>query len=123
MEEIRTCYAIQNKKNLKMYIGLTKNLQKRISQHLCLLKRGKHKSQLFQKEFNESGLENFQVFILEKNLPWDKAYKIELDYMVKYKTYDEKYGYNTNERIKIMGHAEKFLKFNIVEGLPKTLLD
>lgn len=56
-------YSLLNNKSVKQYFGRTKNPNKRLSQHLRLLERGKHFNVLLQEDFNSS-----VDFILEFNI-------------------------------------------------------
>lgn len=45
-------YIIVNMDNQKVYIGSTRNIRKRLKEHLYSLKREKHSSSAFQKDFD-----------------------------------------------------------------------
>lgn len=45
-------YIIVNMDNQKVYIGSTRNICKRLKTHLYILKKGKHSSSTFQKDFD-----------------------------------------------------------------------
>ena len=45
-------YIIVNMDNQKVYIGSTRNIHKRLKTHLYSLKKGKHSSSTFQKDFD-----------------------------------------------------------------------
>lgn len=46
-------YIIVNMDNQKVYIGSTRNIHKRLKEHLYNLKKGKHSSSTFQKDFDD----------------------------------------------------------------------
>jgi len=58
-------YAIRNKINGKVYIGQSRNIQKRFKQHLDALERGRHHSKKLQKDFDELGPDKFALEFLE----------------------------------------------------------
>lgn len=58
-------YKISNIITNKSYIGSAKNLRKRFSQHLNLLKLGKHHSIHLQNSYNKYGEDNFKYEIIE----------------------------------------------------------
>ena len=91
-------YAIQCVKNLKMYIGCTRQtVEQRVLNHFYDLKSGKHTNKAMLKDYKEYGEENFKVYELESNLIHKDIIK-EKEYMLKYKTYDSNYGYNKQDR-------------------------
>lgn len=49
-------YIIVNMDNQKVYIGSTRNIHKRLKEHLYNLKKGKHSSSTFQKDFDDGDL-------------------------------------------------------------------
>ena len=92
---MKCIYAIKNKINHKMYVGMTNNYKKRIEYHLYELKHNKHHSQKLQRAFNKYGEENFEFCVL---LEVDKMEGLELkekEFIEKYDTY--KNGYNCSE--------------------------
>ena len=93
-------YGIRCKSNGRIYIGRTTNLKCRLKCHFDQLKLNKHKNELLQNDFNEQGINNFEVYILEDDIPIQDRNK-EYDYMHKYNTYDKKYGYNYNDKTNI----------------------
>lgn len=92
-EKKTTIYAIRCKVNGKLYIGRTNNINTRMEQHFNLLRKKKHSNKLLSKDFNNYGEENFEIYILEKNVIY-KDKKKEIEYMRLYNTFDEKFGYN-----------------------------
>ena len=64
--------------------------------HLSLLKNNKHNASLMQKEYNEYG-GLYDVFILDEIDSYLDRYK-EFQWMQYYKTQDEKYGYNAQDK-------------------------
>ena len=84
-------YMHRNKANNKLYFGITSNNPK------YRWNNGKgYYNQKISKDIAEYGWENFEHKILFENLSKDKAEKIESMLISKYKTYDDKYGYNVS---------------------------
>ena len=96
MDYPKVIYAIQHRITKKMYIGISNNLEKRFEAHLSLLRNNKHNSPLMQSEFNKYG-GFYDVFILEEIHSYTERYK-EYEWMQFYKTQDELYGYNSQDR-------------------------
>lgn len=59
-------YSITNTINGKMYIGSTKNFNKRMKQHLTNLRKNIHINPILQKSFNKHGESAFAFTILEE---------------------------------------------------------
>lgn len=59
-------YCIFTLHNSKVYIGSTKNFQKRLRRHREELKKNKHFSKYLQNSFNKYGIDNLKFFILEE---------------------------------------------------------
>ena len=59
-------YEIKNKINGKMYIGQSRNINKRRSYHLWKLRSNNHFNPLLQNSFNKYGEHNFEFIILEE---------------------------------------------------------
>lgn len=98
-----TVYAIQNKVNKKLYIGVSENPQSRLKAHLTLLRGGKHSVEDMQDDFNKYG-DVFDIFILEENVDY---YSLEeYKYMKKYRSCEREYGYNYKD------HIAKRINFN-----------
>lgn len=87
-------YAIQNKINKKMYIGMTTDFKDRIEYHLWELRNNKHHSIKLQRAFNKYGEDNFEYYVLEemKESTSNQLAEKERDYIKKYDTYNN--GYN-----------------------------
>jgi group I intron endonuclease len=87
-------YKIVNYKTNKVYIGQTTGKpDKRWKDHLKKLKMNTHHSRHLQNSFNKHGnVFNFQVLNYAAS---KKALdKLEMDYIARYKSTDQKYGYN-----------------------------
>lgn len=89
-ERLWSIYMIQNQKNRKMYIGRTTNPKQRAMSHFSSIHRHDHK--------NITDYEDEFIFkILADKLKWQEASEKEFFYMKKFKSYEEKYGYNTKD--------------------------
>lgn len=64
-------YIIKNIINCKIYVGSTKDFDKRKHKHFLDLKNGKHSSIKLQRAYNKYGVDNFVFEIIEK-LPYVK---------------------------------------------------
>lgn len=84
-------YCIENKINLKVYIGQTKNLKTRFNSHLSLLRQNKHQNKHLQSSYNKYGEINFSFTVLEscENLNERECYWIEI-----FTSVNNKKGYN-----------------------------
>lgn len=83
-------YEHRNKTNGKRYIGISCNYKQRWNSN------GKRyrNSTYFWRAINKYGWENFTHKILIKDLSREEASELEKAYIKKYKTQNEKYGYN-----------------------------
>lgn len=111
---MKCIYAIENKLNHKMYVGMTNNYKKRIEYHLYELRHNKHHSKKLQRAFNKYGEENFEFLVL---LETDKMEGLELkekEFIKKFDTY--KNGYNCSEG------GEKLPNYKQPEKTRKALL-
>lgn len=97
MYDTYTIYAIQNKINKKLYIGITRDPKRRLKKHLNDLKGNRHIVGDLQEDFNRFG-DVFELFILEENVSYRDDYT-EYKYMRKYRTCERKYGYNYNDPV------------------------
>jgi group I intron endonuclease len=89
--------------NKKVYIGITGlNPQKRWGKNGIL-----YKSQLFYEAIEEFGWNNIEHKILLDNLTKSEAEKKEIEFINKYKSNNEMYGYNISEGGIINRHSQK----------------
>lgn len=98
-ERCRYLYKITCIANGKSYIGRSTQPQIRIQNHYVSLSNGKHKVELFQKDFDLYGGKNFTVEIIgEDNFENHSERKMQ----ELFKTYDPQYGYNYKDRYWVM---------------------
>jgi group I intron endonuclease len=86
-------YGIFNKKNGKRYIGQATDFIKRKSDHLTLLRHGKHHSPHLQAAYDKYGEQSFEIRLIE-NCTIDKLDERELYWIDHHKTTDRQFGYN-----------------------------
>lgn len=90
-------YALVNLENGKCYVGKTKNLNQRITQHLEKLKRGQHENKTMQEDYNKNSI--FKSVILEEfsyNVHPKELTQAEILYIGLYQSYKKEHGYNKN---------------------------
>lgn len=90
IKEATYIYKLENLNNGKLYIGMTCNPRQRANSHFYSLRVHKHRNRLL----NEDSSCDFCYEILEKIDSRLEAKEKEKLYMEKYKTYDERFGYN-----------------------------
>ena len=117
MDYPKIVYAIQHRATKKIYIGSTNNLESRYKAHISALKNNKHNSPLMQEEYNKYG-GMYDVFILDEIRSYSDKYK-EYEWMRFYKTQDEKYGYNAQDKGRMFDENRLPLK----SGRPERLFD
>lgn len=88
-------YIIRNLITDKVYIGSTKNIMKRISEHLHMLEQGTHHSTKLQNSTNKYLYKNFEVRIYPCNVDRDFLYDVEEYLIQEYDSYTN--GYNMSE--------------------------
>lgn len=86
-------YIIKNKINNKVYIGQSKNINKRIKEHINALKNGVHQNKHLQFAFDKYGINNFDIDILE-SCSEDNLNEREIYYINFYNSTSRNCGYN-----------------------------
>lgn len=92
IEYKRIIYAIKHQETGRIYIGRTKNVNKRLYLHFRDLRKNQHYVELMQSDFNKYG-GDYTVFILDFINNREESKK-EFEWMDRYKTYDRNFGYN-----------------------------
>ena len=97
-------YAIRCKETGRIYIGSTCDLETRLKNHFRTLKDGckritsyKRKSNEkhpFQVDFDNFGMESFEAFIIEQNIPKFLRDEREEYWIDRYNSANSQYGYN-----------------------------
>lgn len=87
-------YCIENISNKKIYIGQSKNIDKRLLQHKNLLEIGKHYNIHLQNSYNKYGKQYFSFRILEKTDDLKPLNKLEQKWICHYESFAGKNGYN-----------------------------
>ena len=113
-EHYHFVYLLKNIKNGRIYVGHTQDMEQRYEQHFKALRRGTHTSKLLQQDFDNGSEEDFVMEVIDKCICYKEAQAKETLYMVIYRTYENKYGYNgTDSRFLIHrwdNRPSKFLK-------------
>lgn len=110
-------YAIRNTVTQRIYIGCTNNLEARIPAHFKELKDGRkkrygEKASLWQEDYDTHGRDSFLVYILEKDIPIERAAEREQFWIDKYQARDKARGYNYREPV------PKRYPFKVEPGMP-----
>ena len=84
-------YCIRNMINNKCYIGQSINLWERVQDHIY---KSKSDTKHLYSSIHKYGLNNFEVFILQKDIEKEKLDDIETKYIQEYKSYIRRHGYN-----------------------------
>lgn len=103
-------YKIENQVNGKVYIGSTKNFERRWNRdHRCNLRNNIHENEYLQRSWNKYGSENFEFRIVVKvqESYMIKAEQYWIDY---YESYKEENGYNLNPKAHKFHRTEEMLQ-------------
>lgn len=90
-------YCIKNTVNGKVYIGSSRNMPYRKTNHFYLLNKNIHNNRHLQFAYNKYGRENF-IFIVLENIVESRLLIREQHWMDKLKASDRNYGYNIRPR-------------------------
>lgn len=100
----------------KKYVGKSRDVKQRFNTHYYSLREHRHPNRDFQNDYDKFGgdRKSFKVEVIDYQLPYfSDRHDQEHSAMVRLKTYDERYGYNTHD-IGIQWMREK-------DGLPVVL--
>lgn len=86
-------YQIKCKKNGKVYIGQTIDLNRRLNDHLRSLRLGIHHNHYLQRAFNKHGESNFEFLVLQE-CPIEELDKAEKEWISKLGSMNRSVGYN-----------------------------
>lgn len=92
-------YKILNTENNKVYIGSSKNINKRFQDHKWELNKGIHINKHLQHSWNKYGSDKFLFEIIEiidddTNKTNEFLRNLETKYILKFKSFDSNFGYN-----------------------------
>ena len=87
-------YMAKNILNNKVYIGSTRNLRRRINNHMWNINNHKHRNIHFQNSVNKYGWDNFYFIILEECEEKNNIAEREQFWIEYYKSYKKDNGYN-----------------------------
>jgi len=93
-------YKILNKINSKVYIGSATNIKKRWRDHRWYLNHNKHHNSHLQSSWNKYGINTFEFSILLE-CSIDELLDKEKEYIEKFNSFNNNFGYNMNEPRKI----------------------
>jgi group I intron endonuclease len=89
-------YKILNKINNKVYIGSATDIRKRWRDHKWYLNHNIHHNSHLQSSWNKYGVDNFEFsIIIECRI--NKLLIKEKEFMLKFNSFDNNYGYNVND--------------------------
>lgn len=86
-------YKIENKINGKVYIGKSKDIEKRWKEHRCELNKNYHHNKHLQSAWNKYGENNFSFAVIEECTE-DILNKKEIYYIGFFNSTNDLYGYN-----------------------------
>lgn len=93
MENLCGIYCIENKINSKKYIGMSRHIKRRWTEHKTELRHHNHNNQYLQASWNKYGEENFKFYIIELCTE-EKLSEREIYYIKTYHTLSHENGYN-----------------------------
>lgn len=89
-------YKITNLVNGKLYFGITRcTIQKRWREHKCNSSNGRKKN-FINKAISKYGYENFKIELFKTCYSSEQLYNSEIYFISKYKSNDNKFGYNNS---------------------------
>lgn len=87
-------YKITNSVNGKLYIGSSKDINKRWKKHFSDLKNNKHHSKYLQNAWNKYGEDNFRFEVVELVNDEELLFNAEQKWLNKTNSFNGEYGYN-----------------------------
>ena len=92
--ENKACvYALRHNITGRVYVGCSRNVERRINEHLKLLEFGKHTVDLMQDDYDKYG-KNYSYFILFEAYASYDAFMMEKNFMSLLDTRNPQKGYN-----------------------------
>lgn len=105
-------YEIINTVNNKRYIGSSKDVSRRLMQHLYCLRGNRHCNTYLQNSFNKYGEKLFKFLVIEY-CSEGKMICLEIDYIEKYKCFDLGFGFNIRDPHMITMAEETKMKISV----------
>ena len=103
-EAMYSVYAIRCKATGRVYIGCTRDVKRRINQHMIELRAHKKikysnvkkivRGKEWQDDFDTYGEESFEFYIMESGIPFSNRQRKEAEWIRKYDACDPTKGYN-----------------------------
>lgn len=93
-------YQICNRLNRKVYIGSSKDIEKRWKSHERDLKNGRHPNKELQKDYLESPNPNFFFCFTILEICDDDLLEKEFEYCKQYNAFDPEEGYNKSRPVR-----------------------
>ena len=121
MEKLCGVYCIENILNDKKYIGISRDIRRRWSEHKSDLKSHTHVNQYLQNAWDKYGESNFKFYIIEL-CDENSLSDLECYYIKLYKTLSHENGYNLTaggESAPTTGKAVIYLKDGIIYNFVK----
>ena len=109
-KEVTGIYVIRNIVDGKLYVGSTKNIMKRISEHLRLLDEDAHHSSKLQNAINKYSFKGFELRIYPINKDREFLYDIEELLIHRYDSYANGYNMSEDSRCKSSWSEEEKLE-------------
>lgn len=103
-EDCGAVYCVLNVVTGQRYVGSTKRVRRRWTEHINALKRGKHANEHLQNSWNKYGEDSFIFYVLEYG---DECslFDIETRFIQEFKTYDRSLGYNKTTEARISARS------------------
>ena len=117
-------YCIENRINNKKYIGMSRDIKNRWSEHKAELNTHTHVNQYLQSSWDKYGKDNFNFYVIEQ---CDESLLSEREcyYIEQYKTLSHQYGYNltTGGENTSIGRLVIYLKDGTIFNFVKDAAD
>lgn len=118
-------YTITNMKNNKVYVGYSKNTERRLKEHKYALRNGTHHNLLLQRSFDKYGED---AFVFEHLECWNESVLPSMEnYWCKLlSTHDPRFGFNMKPTDGVSGrgkHSEEAIMKMSIAGKGRTHTD
>lgn len=114
-------YTIKNNATNRIYVGCTVNAEWRYKTHMDAMRRGRHKVEDMQEDYDRFGADSF-CFKVYGKFPYHRALQQEIFISHVLRTKDRRFGYNYKDK---HGESEKVISTgwrlpSFFLNLPKT---